>query len=156
MQVPHYWGWGTWRRAWQHYVGDGARLAAMLSARGLVQHWNSFSAYRRENYELLNLHNRGVFTLWDILWSGSVTLQGALTLYPAQSLVRNCGFDNTGLHCRAGMAYDFGQQPLSLRCPAISRQPLEGESGARELHDHVRRHLTSDAPKLARNSPRSG
>ena len=25
MPVPHYWGWGTWRRAWRHYVSDGVR-----------------------------------------------------------------------------------------------------------------------------------
>jgi len=43
---------------------------------------------------------------WAIRWEASNFLANKLSLYPGQSLVKNVGFDGSGIHCSTTDIYD--------------------------------------------------
>jgi hypothetical protein len=94
------WGWGTWRRAWQHFNPDAADLLRQLEAQPrLLNRFNLYGAY--DFARVLRLNAQGQLRTWAIKWQASVYLQQGLSLSPRRSLVRNLGFDGSGEHCNA-------------------------------------------------------
>jgi hypothetical protein len=98
------WGWGTWARAWEHLETDGRKLLNELTRQKLRRSfdYDGVAPYTR----MLKNRIRGRNQSWAILWHASTYLKGMLTLYPAQSLVSNTGFDDTGVHCSSADYFD--------------------------------------------------
>jgi hypothetical protein len=96
------WGWGTWRRAWQHFEADGAGLLAELERRRLTGHFDF--DHRFPYTDMLRDQIAGRNNSWAIRWHAACYLKGMLTLYPGRSLVENIGYDASGTHCDASQA----------------------------------------------------
>lgn len=98
------WGWGTWRRAWQHFKPDGRSLLRQLRSAGLLHSFDLYGAYPFSR--MLYRQIQGKNDSWAIRWHASTFLRGMLTLYPSQSLVENIGHDNSGTHTALDSSFD--------------------------------------------------
>lgn len=118
------WGWGTTRSVWQAFLGKRSGYAADFENHpGLHE---AFDLGGRFPYSKMFLRNlRGKVSSWAILFYWHVFRAGGLVAYPAQSLIRNIGFDGSGSHCGArtegASANDLsqgqgGSLPETMRC----------------------------------------
>jgi len=97
-------GWGTWERAWKYFEPDASKLISRLSDKKIRYKFDyNNSAYY---YRMLQHVIDGRIEGWDIRFHASVFLNNGLTLFPGQSLVRNIGFDNSGIHCPTTTIFD--------------------------------------------------
>jgi len=98
------WGWGTWKRAWQHF--DSEALAyGRLAANPELRHAFDIGG-RYEYFRMLESQRRGDTDSWAIRWYLSVFMRKGLILYPRKTLVRNLGFDGSGVNCVASSIAD--------------------------------------------------
>jgi hypothetical protein len=112
------WGWGTWRRAWEHYRPDGRALLEELTRRGLLA---TFDFGGTAGYvDMLRDQIAGRNDSWAVRWYASALLCGMYTLYPNRSLATNIGADGSGSHGGVSSAFDvdISHEPLPvLRIP---------------------------------------
>ncbi|MEJ8566894.1 hypothetical protein [Elongatibacter sediminis] len=96
LRVSTSWGWGTWRRAWKHYRADAENLLIEVGRKGRTQFdLDGYSFH----FEELERNVRGELNTWAVRWYASIFLLNGLCLYPRKTLVRNIGFDGSGVHC---------------------------------------------------------
>jgi GT2 family glycosyltransferase len=116
------WGWATWNRAWQHFDPTMRDFQTLVEQPGLRRQFDVDGAF--PFFSILKRQRAGRADSWFIRWYLSMFMQGGMALYPRQSLVRNEGFDGTGVHCGVGGSpYDtpgvLPHQPLT-RLPDAS------------------------------------
>jgi len=96
-KYPHCWGWGTWKRAWQHYQGDLPFWPSWKSSKGWLkkmpdrierQYWSS----------IFDSVERGDIDSWAYPWTCCTWYHGGLTVTPNVNLVTNIGFGPEGTH----------------------------------------------------------
>lgn len=126
-QVPHIWGWATWRRSWAQHNLDIANWRARLPFRTL---WKAAGrsipgvVYWASTFELLA--RKEVDT-----WDGQLVLasmeSGQLTATSNTNLVQNIGFGPQATHT----VEDFGDLPPagSIALP-VAHVPVELDSTA--------------------------
>ncbi|MDB5239127.1 MAG: hypothetical protein JWO00_462, partial [Candidatus Parcubacteria bacterium] len=90
------WGWATWKRAWNRFEPDGAKLLAELERRSLMRSFDLDGSYGFSH--MLKRQISGQNNSWAIRWHASAFLAGMLTLYPGVSLVDNVGQGTSGTH----------------------------------------------------------
>jgi len=98
------WGWATWKRGWDLFEEDGKKLLMELKQRKLTKEFNfnnSFDYTKMLKYQISSKNNS-----WAVRWYASAFLKNKLTLYPGESLVKNIGFDGSGVHCGGDKAYE--------------------------------------------------
>jgi hypothetical protein len=91
------WGWATWERAWRHFdpLASGyARLLADLTLRKKFDLGGHYQYFR-----MLHAQQQGKSESWAIRWYLSVFMRNGLALYPRKTLVKNLGFDGSGVNC---------------------------------------------------------
>ena len=98
------WGWGTWRRAWNHFEEDGRKLLNEIKKRKLKRKFDFNNSY--PYFKMLKGQTKGKNNSWAIRWAASVFLNNGLFLYPKKSLVRNIGFDEGGTHCKGNNLFE--------------------------------------------------
>lgn len=113
------WGWATWKRAWDLFERDGAKLRDSITAQGLQKEFDFDNTY--PYFKALKEQAAGNTTHWDIRWYASAFLAEKLTLYPGQSLVNNIGHDTSGTHCGNSTDYDvvMAQSALAVETGII-------------------------------------
>jgi acetyltransferase-like isoleucine patch superfamily enzyme len=132
-------GWGTWKRAWDLYNHD---------ADDHLRYYNA-SRQRRRKFDVegrarffpqLEKNAGGRQYSWAVRWYASCSRVGGLSLFPARSLVKNIGCDDTGLHCGGTRMYDV---ELVDYLP-IEPVPIEEDLAIRNaVGDHIKSHLPS-------------
>lgn len=115
------WGWATWKRAWDKFEPDGIKLLKALKAKNLNKEFD-FN-HTQPNIQMLKDQIAGKNNSWAIRWNASAFIHDMLTLYPGKSLVRNIGFDNSGMHCVATDMYDVtvSKEPIILEQIPIAK-----------------------------------
>jgi GT2 family glycosyltransferase len=105
LPVTSTWGWGTWQRAWKSFS---------WSPQGWPQcaadaDWMSvFQLGGAADYvAMLEDRLAGRNDSWGILWWYAVSRARGKVVYPSRSLVRNIGFDGTGVHCGKESIFEF-------------------------------------------------
>ncbi|MDA8239843.1 MAG: glycosyltransferase [Nitrospiraceae bacterium] len=98
------WGWATWKRGWELFEPDGAKLFWELKNRGLEEMFNFSGAF--PYMSMLEDQIKGKNDSWAIRWHASAFLGGRLTLYPGRSLICNIGTDRSGTHCGSTRVFD--------------------------------------------------
>ena len=91
------WGWATWERSWKHFDPIMSKYNKLKKDKALRYKFNLEGAY--DYFNMLESQIKGNIDSWAIRWYLSVFMMGGLTLYPVRSLVRNIGFDGSGIHC---------------------------------------------------------
>ncbi len=134
------WGWATWKRGWDLFDPDGAKLLAALRAQNLTRRFDFNGC--REFTRMLENQVAGANDSWAIRWHASAYLLGKLTLYPGRSLVRNIGIDESGTHCQTTDVYDTepAQKPV-----LVEQIPVREDE---EAFQSIARYFCSTKPSL--------
>lgn len=99
------WGWGTWRRAWQHFDPDATGWPAAKGNAGLIRRFNLDGTY--DYAAMMERQQSGRSNSWGIRWYWSVFKRDGLAVFPPQTLVANHGMDGAATHGR-GWFRKFG------------------------------------------------
>ena len=124
------WGWGTWRRGWELFEPDGAKLLEELRRRVLTSEFDFGGSYPFTG--MLEDQIAGRNDSWAVRWYASAFLADRLTLYPGRSLVRNIGTDGSGTHVGKTDAFD---DALAMEAPDLSCLNITESQAAREAFE---------------------
>lgn len=122
------WGWATWKRGWDLFEPDGAKLLKELKKRKMTRDFDMDGAYPFTR--ILKDQIEGINDSWAIRWQASAFLNNRLTLFPGRSLVNNIGHDSSGVHCASSVLFE---SRIATEPVIISSIPVEESSEALEL-----------------------
>ena len=115
LRVPLCWGWGTWKRAWDMFdkkIEIMQQFNSRMISRFNFDGTNPFWAQ-------LELNCDGQLNTWFVFWYATVFLNEALALFPKRVLVKNIGFDGTGVHCGDTHNFDVELSPDPIKVSYI-------------------------------------
>jgi hypothetical protein len=125
-RYTHFWGWATWRRAWQSYDVNMTRWPELRDQGWLEQFLGDKAAADWWTQTFEKTYQERVDT-WDWQWIFSTWLRDGLTVVPNVNLVSNIGFNTGATHTgdagdwRANMATQAIPFPLN-HPPSVERQ----------------------------------
>lgn len=97
--IPHIWGWATWRRAWKFYDVNITQWPEARRRRILYDVFRDDAvAYRWENR--FQEYYEGRIQSWDGQWTFAALSQDGLSINPSVNLVSNIGFGPEALSCK--------------------------------------------------------
>lgn len=92
------WLWGTWADRWAKFDKEAVGWERLTADKKLRKRFNYDNTYNF--YHILKMQQQDAGTnSWAIRWYYTNFLQNGLILAPTKSLVRNDGWDGTGIHC---------------------------------------------------------
>ncbi|MFA6430420.1 MAG: nucleotide-diphospho-sugar transferase [Candidatus Paceibacterota bacterium] len=96
-QLPHIWGWATWKRAWQKYDFDIKDLPDFIKNKEIEKKWvdKSIQNYWLENFKEVFYHN---LDTWDYQLVYNMWKNKSISIAPNVNLVSNIGFGTSGTH----------------------------------------------------------
>jgi hypothetical protein len=126
------WGWATWHRAWQHFDAEATGYERVAKDHVLRE---QFDLRGRYNYfKMLRAQREGKVDSWAIRWYLSVFLRDGLALYPTTTMVRNMGFDGSGVNCAVSK---FKDSPLDMNFRVLAMpQRVEVSAAHAFVVDH--------------------
>jgi hypothetical protein len=79
-QVPHIWGWATWRRAWKNYDFELSNIKSdaelnldyYTSHKGLIRYWKQIFLFSKKQ----------VFNTWDYQWVYTIWKNNVICIVP--------------------------------------------------------------------------
>ncbi|MCC5931186.1 MAG: FkbM family methyltransferase [Cyclobacteriaceae bacterium] len=122
------WGWGTWKRAWEHFQFDSTFLLRTIREKNLINEFNLDGAYNF--FKDLEANTNGIKKTWAVLWYASMFLKNGYSLHPYPSLTNNIGHDGTGVNCHQNDIFSWKNLPESL---VVEKIKLEQSKEARKL-----------------------
>lgn len=99
--IPHIWGWATWRRAWKCYDRKLSGLREFVVSgkwRELDEDIDICYFWIRCFYSAWS----GKVNTWDYQWWFSVLMNNGLSILPAINLIENIGFSDDATHTKTG------------------------------------------------------
>lgn len=120
-------GWATWKRAWQYYDDDAAKLYHKWENR-----WDEFNKFGADflQYQLWS-NVKGRINTWFVKWHAALLERGGLTLYPGKSLTNNIGFDESASNCYVTNKFDV----VPVDSVTVKRRPIkESRLAAHEIY----------------------
>jgi hypothetical protein len=90
-------GWGTWRRAWNHFTYDMSGIKPEMIEDALKNYYpfiHSRRSWKKNIDRVLN----GDLKTWAIRWDMCCFLQNGLTICPEKNLIQNIGFGSNATH----------------------------------------------------------
>lgn len=103
------WGWATWQRAWRHFDPDAKGYKHLIEDRASRNRFDLDGGY--QYFKMLRAQQEGRSESWAIRWYLSVFLRNGLTLYPVKTMVRNLGFDGSGVNCAVSAIQEAEMEP---------------------------------------------
>jgi len=97
LKLTNSWSWATWRDRWTLLDKCALGWEELKRDSKLRKQFDYNNAYPYT--KILEAQMKREVNTWDILWYWTVFRLDGLTLYPRRSLVRNIGFDGSGVHC---------------------------------------------------------
>lgn len=104
LNILSCWGWGTWKRAWEHYVHDINIHLSRLNTRRKVNKFNIEGD--ADFYSQLVQNREGKIYSWAVRWYASWLHNKGYSLFPYRSLVKNIGHDGSGVHCGSNSGFN--------------------------------------------------
>lgn len=96
-RYPHYWGWATWRRAWEKYDVSMKEWPRIRDRKLFDQYFPKIS--ERYYWEaIFEMVYHGKIDTWAWRWGYSIWANSGLCATPAHNLVHNIGFDADATH----------------------------------------------------------
>jgi hypothetical protein len=86
------WGWGTWKNRWKKFEFEEKNRNIIVKNTELSNRFNLPGI----DYAKMLIENK---ECWDINWYFYVFKNNGLNIYPSKTLVKNSGFDGSGVHC---------------------------------------------------------
>lgn len=97
------WGWGTWRDRWEYYKKDYELVRKMKQEKTASR---NLAIWGTGLEDMLVGNIRGICDTWAAFWALNVIAKGGVCVNPYKSLIRNIGFDGSGVHCSVTDRYD--------------------------------------------------
>lgn len=95
-QIPHIWGWASWRNRWERYTKDVRTYDDFYK---LVNIGKAFpESFCWHLCERLKSIEQGYLDTWDAQMTYLAVSQNLLAIFPNQNLIKNIGFDQFGTH----------------------------------------------------------
>ena len=91
MPMTSAWGWGTWKNKWAAFDPEIKQKDFIINNEFLSRRFNV------GDFDYTSMLNHPD-NPWDIRWYFSVFINNGLCLFPTHSLVKNIGFDGSGVH----------------------------------------------------------
>lgn len=91
------WGWATWKDRWQLFDENCAGYDEIKNDKAAIKRFDLDNSY--PYFQMLKAQLAGKIDSWAIRWNLTVFIAGGVVLYPSKTLVRNLGFDGSGVHC---------------------------------------------------------
>jgi hypothetical protein len=104
LQGSEVWGFGIWQRSWKLFESNSIKLLKEIYHRKLAKKFNHDNCYMYT--DILEKQSQGLNESWGVRWHASAYLKNMYTLFPKKSLVKNIGFDATGVHCGTENTFD--------------------------------------------------
>ena len=127
LHVPLCWGWGTWKRAWSTFEKDTSFMNRF--DKEMMRNFNFDNTY--PYWAQLELNQSGELDTWFVFWYANIFLRNAFCLFPSSSLVRNIGFDGSGIHCNKTSVFDTN---MSLKPIKVENIPVVESKAGYEKH----------------------
>ena len=122
------WGWATWKNRWNKYNENLRDVKKeILNSKKKIYLPREIKSYLNDKNFLNNTED-----VWSINWSCIHYLTNSLCVYPNSSLVRNIGFDGSGIHCDVTDAftvnnYDRYFSKVIIKDKIIEKKKLNNE-----------------------------
>ncbi len=127
------WGWATWLRSWNTFDKNGKKLLYKIKKRKMERSFNFNNSY---NYlQMLKDQVAKKNDSWAIRWYASCFLENMYTLYPAISLIKNIGIDQSGVNSKFDLL-TLGNKRLVKSNFKIKKQTVKESEIARELFEN--------------------
>ncbi|GAB2520400.1 hemolytic protein HlpA [Spirosoma aerophilum] len=97
--IPHIWGWATWRRAWKKYDITMSDYKIFEKSGGIertIKNKNSQLFWKKSFGSLL----KGEIDTWDYQWVFTIWNNNGLCIIPRENLITNIGFTQTATHTK--------------------------------------------------------
>lgn len=91
------WSWATWADRWQYFKKDVVYYQNVFTKK-MKFHFN-IEGSEPGMWSQIEDNASGKINTWAIFWYATLFLKNGLCLAPSKSLVKNIGFDNSGVHC---------------------------------------------------------
>lgn len=128
LKNPGCWGWATWKRGWNLFEPNGAKLLAALRARRATAQFDFENSFHFT--QMLERVAEGRKESWAVRWYASAFLADKLTLYPGMSLIDNIGHDTSGTHGDTTNLYRTTPADRKIR---VERIPAQEEAWIRNV-----------------------
>jgi hypothetical protein len=102
--IPHIWGWATWRRAWNLYDFNMHGLEDISKDRPRRKIWGN-RQYRRYLTDHFAMVKNGQRDTWDYQWTFAIGKNEGLSVAPKQNLISNIGAGG-GTHVGDNIKFD--------------------------------------------------
>jgi hypothetical protein len=114
------WGWATWKRSWNDFEIDGDILLKKIKLKSLEKEFDLNNS--QKHVKMLKYQVNGLNDSWAIRWAASLFLSSKLSLFPRFSLVKNIGFDGSGIHSSKELGYEvkFSNDKINFLTDDIS------------------------------------
>lgn len=117
------WGWATWKNRWKKYNGSFSDIKnEIFNSKEKIYIPKEIKKYLK-NKRLLNNSE----DVWSINWSLLHYLNNSFCVYPNISLIRNIGFDGSGIHCNFSNAFTVNNYDKSLEKVKINTNIFENK-----------------------------
>ena len=98
------WGWATWKRSWDEFEKDGNKLLKKIKSTHSKKEFDFNNTVK--HFKMLKYQVNGINDSWAIRWAALLFLSSKLSLFPKLSLVKNIGFDGSGIHSSKELGYE--------------------------------------------------
>jgi len=93
------WGWGTWRRAWNHFSYD-INTIDKTEFLEMVRTYYPFSFHRQPRLRRFERVISGDLKTWAFRYEVARYAQNGLIITPERNLIKNIGFDRSATHTK--------------------------------------------------------
>ena len=138
------WGWGTWRNRWTMYNESLSNIKKEISKRKNICFPDEIKKYLK-NPRLLN----NEADVWSINWASLHYLTNSFCIYPNISLIRNIGFDGSGVHCNYSNAFTVNNYEKYFVKIVIKNKIVENKQLEKNIEEYLMKHF-SNTFKLAK------
>ncbi len=115
LPIMSSWGYGTWNDRWTNINFSGKELLFEVSSKRLE---NKLDFGYLKYYKMLEDQVTGKNDSWAVRFYVSMFLNKGVFLFPNLSLLKNIGFDGTGIHCNIDKSkIHFGDYINNLNIP---------------------------------------
>ena len=100
--MGHFWGWATWRRAWQHYDFKLKLWGELRNSSWLLDILENPMAVEYYVDKFDRAYNcNGNIDYWDYQWLFTCLSQKGLSIVPNKNLINNIGFGEDATHTKS-------------------------------------------------------
>jgi len=90
-QIPHIWGWASWRRAWNLYDPEFQDFNYFIENNVIQNVFEQKEVRKYWNKIFIRVKN-GEISTWDYQWTYSLFINNGLSIVPNKNMVSNIGF----------------------------------------------------------------